>query len=159
MGVLLKPLKESQLIVYSKNNSLDMESAQVSRLLELAAAMSSAQEEATGNGKLDMAGIMAALALAQKEEMTTKTSFQGGGQSSFLHGSYQRETVEKTSSSSLVRAEYVKTTTISEDVQIGGKGNVETEERKRSFLHNNDTVKKNENVKEKESNIGSNLTG
>ena len=97
---------------------------QVSCLLELAAAMSSAQEKATGNGKLDMAGIMAALALAQKEEMTTKTSFQEGGQSSFLHGSYQRETVEKTSSSSLVRAEYVKTTSISEDVQIGGKGNV-----------------------------------
>merc|ERR1711892_264820 len=95
--------------------------------------------------------------------MTTKTSFQEGGQSSFLHGSYQRETVEKTSSSSLVRAEYVKTTSISEDVQIGGKGNVETEERKGSFLYSNDTVKKNENAKEKEkepvSSIGSNVTG
>ena len=68
--------------------------------------------------------------------------------------------MEKTSSSSLVRAEYVKTTSISEDVQIGGARNMETEERKRNFLHNNDTVKKNENVKEKEpvSNIGSNVT-
>ena len=84
---------------------------QVSRLLELAAAMSSAQEKATGNGKLDMAGIMAALALAQKEEMTSQTSRQevkDGGQNSFLHGSYQKATVEKSSSSSLVRAVYVK---------------------------------------------------
>ena len=45
---------------------------QVSRLLEMAIAMSSAQEKVTGNGKLDMTGIMAALALAQKEEMTNK---------------------------------------------------------------------------------------
>ena len=39
---------------------------QVSRLLELAAAMSSAQEKVTGNSKLDMSGIMAALAMAQE---------------------------------------------------------------------------------------------
>ena len=89
---------------------------QVSRLLELASAMSSAQEKVTGNGKLDMAGIMAALALAQKEEMATKPSRQevkDGGQNSFLHGSYQKTTDEKTSTSYLVRAEYVKETTTS----------------------------------------------
>jgi len=43
----------------------DMESEQVSHLLSLAEAMSAAQEKATGNGKLDMAGIMAAMAMAQ----------------------------------------------------------------------------------------------
>ena len=93
--------------------------------------MSSAQEKATGNSKLDMAGILAALALTQKEEMTSQTSRQevkDGGQSSVLHGSYQKTTVEKTSTSSLVRAEYVKETTISED-EICGRVDVGKEER------------------------------
>merc|ERR1712002_78300 len=79
---------------------MDMESAQVSRLLELAAAMSSAQEKVTGNGKLDMAGIMAALSLAHQEELSIKETSQAGGQNSFLHGKYQMD-----SKSSLVRAE------------------------------------------------------
>jgi hypothetical protein len=38
---------------------------QVSHLLSLAAAMFAAQEKATGNGKLDMAGIMAVMTMAQ----------------------------------------------------------------------------------------------
>eukprot|EP00092_Neocalanus_flemingeri_P056617 GFUD01067145.1.p1 GENE.GFUD01067145.1~~GFUD01067145.1.p1 ORF type:complete len:451 (+),score=161.61 GFUD01067145.1:75-1355(+) len=55
---------------------------QVSHLLNLAAAMAAAQEKATGNGKLDMAGIMAVLALAQGEERSTENMVQemkGGG--------------------------------------------------------------------------------
>merc|ERR1712072_1333936 len=89
---------------------MDMESAQVSRLLELAAAMSSAQEKVTGNGKLDMAGIMAALSLAHQEDLSIKENSQARGQNSFLHGKYQVD-----SKSSLVRAEYVKETTLSEE--------------------------------------------
>eukprot|EP00092_Neocalanus_flemingeri_P056619 GFUD01067147.1.p1 GENE.GFUD01067147.1~~GFUD01067147.1.p1 ORF type:complete len:458 (+),score=155.26 GFUD01067147.1:75-1376(+) len=49
---------------------------QVSHLLNLAAAMAAAQEKATGNGKLDMAGIMAVLALAQGEERSTENMVQ-----------------------------------------------------------------------------------
>ena len=41
---------------------------QVTRLLEIAAAMSSAQEKVTGSGKLDLGGVMAALAMANKQE-------------------------------------------------------------------------------------------
>ena len=63
----------------------------MSRLLELAAAMSSAQEKVTGNGKLDMAGIMAALSLAHQEELSIKETSQAGGQNSFLNGKYQVE--------------------------------------------------------------------
>merc|ERR1711874_130647 len=125
MGSLAQPLH--------RVTTMDTESAQVSRLLELAAAMSSAQEKATGNGKLDMAGIMAALALAQKEE---KDPHQREGQNSFLHGSYQRD------SSSLVRAEYVKETTFSEESEVTENRKVEREERKKSFLYNNETVKR-----------------
>merc|ERR1711874_833908 len=125
MGSLAQPLH--------RVTTMDTESAQVSRLLELAAAMSSAQEKATGNGKLDMAGIMAALALAQKEE---KDPRQREGQNSFLHGSYQRD------SSSLVRAEYVKETTFSEESEVTENRKVEREERKKSFLYNNETVKR-----------------
>jgi len=135
--------------------TMDTESAQVSRLLELAAAMSSAQEKATGNGKLDMAGIMAALALAQKEE---KDPRQREGQNSFLHGSYQRD------SSSLVRAEYVKETTFSEESEVTENRKVEREERKKSFLYNNETVKRverNEIVRDvtDDGKCGSNVTG
>ena len=86
---------------------------QVSCLLELAAAMSSAQEKVTGNSKLDMSGIMAALAMAQEEGVSSN----GKGQSSFLHGTFRKEHMESTtttSSSSLVRAEYVKETTCEE---------------------------------------------
>jgi len=39
-----------------------LDNAQVTRLLEIAAAMSSAQEKVTGSGKLDLSGVMAALA-------------------------------------------------------------------------------------------------
>ena len=37
-------------------------------MLEIAAAMSSAQEKVTGSGKLDLSGVMAALAMANKQE-------------------------------------------------------------------------------------------
>eukprot|EP00092_Neocalanus_flemingeri_P031266 GFUD01033961.1.p1 GENE.GFUD01033961.1~~GFUD01033961.1.p1 ORF type:complete len:700 (+),score=234.52 GFUD01033961.1:60-2159(+) len=143
-----------------------MESAQVSRLLELAAAMSSAQEKATGNAKLDMAGIMAALTMAQNGEMISKTSWQGGedaGQSSFLHGRYQSNIVKKSSSSSLVRAEYVSET-MCEETETVGRRNVEigdTDGRNKSFLHHKDELKKcsqSENI-EQGKEIGSNLTG
>jgi len=145
MGSLAQPL----------HRVTTMESAQVSRLLELAAAMSSAQEKATGNGKLDMAGIMAALALAQKEE---KDPRQREGQNSFLHGSYQRD------SSSLVRAEYVKETTFSEESEVIENRKVEGGERKKSFLYNNETVKRverNEIVRDvtDEGKCGSSITG
>merc|ERR1711874_262145 len=147
MGSLAQPLH--------RVTTMDTESAQVSRLLELAAAMSSAQEKATGNGKLDMAGIMAALALAQKEE---KDPRQREGQNSFLHGSYQRD------SSSLVRAEYVKETTFSEESEVTENRKVEREQRKKSFLYNNETVKRverNEIVRDvtDDGKCGSNVTG
>jgi len=113
---------------------------QVSRLLELAAAMSSAQEKVTGNGKLDMAGIMAALSLAHQEELSIKESSQAGGQSSFLHGKYQVD-----SKSSLVRAEYVKETTLSEESETWET--VEGKEKKKSFLYDKKTVKSVEKIK------------
>eukprot|EP00092_Neocalanus_flemingeri_P057916 GFUD01068933.1.p1 GENE.GFUD01068933.1~~GFUD01068933.1.p1 ORF type:complete len:687 (+),score=232.19 GFUD01068933.1:71-2131(+) len=143
-----------------------MESAQVSRLLELAVAMSSAQEKATGNAKLDMAGIMAALTMAQNGEMISKTSWQGGedaGQSSFLHGRYQSNIVKKSSSSSLVRAEYVSET-MCEETETVGRRNVEigdTDGRNKSFLHHKEELKKcsqSEKI-EQGKEIGSNLTG
>ena len=113
----------------------------MSRLLELAAAMSSAQEKVTGNGKLDMAGIMAALSLAHQEDLSIKETSQSGGQNSFLHGKYQVD-----SKSSLVRAEYVKETTLSEESESWES--VEGEEKKKSFLYDKKTVKsveRNEN--------------
>ena len=42
--------------------------------------MSAAQEKATGNGKLDMAGIMAVLALAQEEERNRGAGALGKGE-------------------------------------------------------------------------------
>ena len=84
---------------------------QVSRLLEYAAAMSSAQEKVTGSPRLDMAGVMAALAMARQEEVKSKT----GGQRSFLHDNYKR-------SDGLVRAEYVETSM--EEAVSGAKKNV-----------------------------------
>ena len=116
----------------------------MSRLLELAAAMSSAQEKATGNGKLDMAGIMAALSLAHQEDLSIKETSQAGGQNSFLHGKYQVD-----SKSSLVRAEYVKETTLSEESESWESR--EGEEKKKSFLYDKKTVKtveRNENLRE-----------
>jgi len=102
-----------------------------------------------------MAGIMAALALAQKEE---KDPHQREGQNSFLHGSYQRD------SSSLVRAEYVKETTFSEESEVTENRKVEREERKKSFLYNNEKVKRverNEIVRDvtDDGKCGSSVTG
>jgi hypothetical protein len=60
-------------------------------LLELAAAVSSAQEQSTGSPKLDMAGVMAALAVAQRE-----------GSNSFLYsgqGSWEGQEARATRSS------------------------------------------------------------
>ena len=62
--------------------------------------MSSAQEAVTGSSKLDMAGVMAALALARQEE-AEKT---GRGQKSFLHNNFRRSP-----GGLLVRAERVQT--------------------------------------------------
>merc|ERR1719225_769084 len=78
---------------------------QVTRLLEIAAAMSSAQEKVTGSGKLDLRGVMAALAMANKQEggnmvnMANKqeegrTGFakeSEKGRQSFLHGGWRPE--------------------------------------------------------------------
>ena len=78
---------------------------QVTRLLEIAAAMSSAQEKVTGSGKLDLSGVMAALAMANKQEggsMVDMTNKQEGGRTgfakqpekerqSFLHGGWRPE--------------------------------------------------------------------
>merc|ERR1712002_1361062 len=130
---------------------MDMESAQVSRLLELAAAISSAQERVTGNGKLDMAGIMAALSLAQQEEMANKDSSKAGGQNSFLHGKYQKD-----STSSLVRAEYVKQTTFSEESETWENKMEDGEDRKKSFLYDKKTVKMFEKVESDDAKSGSN---
>merc|ERR1712072_389155 len=125
---------------------MDMESAQVSRLLELAAAMSSAQEKVTGNGKLDMAGIMAALSLAHQEDLSIKENSQARGQNSFLHGKYQVD-----SKSSLVRAEYIKETTLSEESESWES--VDGEEKKKSFLYDKKTIKSVEK-KENQSDTG-----
>ena len=72
---------------------------QVTRLLEIAAAMSSAQEKVTGSGKLDLSGVMAALAMANKQEGGNKVNMankQEGcrtekGRQSFLHGGWRPE--------------------------------------------------------------------
>merc|ERR1712098_852285 len=102
---------------------------------------SSAQERVTGNGKLDMAGIMAALSLAQQEEIANKDTSKAGGQSSFLHGKYQKD-----STSSLVRAEYVKQTTFSEECETWENKMEDGEDRKKSFLYDKKTVKMFEKV-------------
>jgi len=73
---------------------MDLNSKEVSRLLECAAAMSAAQEKVTGNSKLDMAGIMAALAMAKTDgeagESRIRTGGVGGGpQKSFLHTKFR----------------------------------------------------------------------
>ena len=59
-------------------------------MLEIAAAMSSAQEKVTGSGKLDLNGVMAALAMANKEEESRRGfgSKREEGRQSFLHGGY-----------------------------------------------------------------------
>jgi len=124
---------------------------QVSRLLELAAAMSSAQEKVTGNSKLDMSGIMAALAMAQEEGVSSN----GKGQSSFLHGTFRKEHMESTtttSSSSLVRAEYVKETTCEEtQEEKHSMEMVNAGSKKGSFLYKNmeKTVNEWENMEKK----------
>merc|ERR1711971_254027 len=68
---------------------MDLNSNEVSRLLEYAAAMSAAQEKVTGSSKLDMAGIMAALAMArtrgEAEDTRVKTP-----QQSFLHTKFKK---------------------------------------------------------------------
>jgi len=82
-----------------------LDNAQVTRLLEIAAAMSSAQEKVTGSGKLDLSGVMAALAMANKQEggnMVNMANKQEGGRTgfgkqsekgrqSFLHGGWRPE--------------------------------------------------------------------
>ena len=85
---------------------------QISRLLEYAAAMSSAQEAVTGSAKLDMAGVMAALALARQEEAEAGVR----GQKSFLHNNYN-----KPSSGLLVRAEPLQTE-VEEPGKTAGSG-------------------------------------
>ena len=62
---------------------------QVQRLLSLASAMSSAQSEVTGSPKLDLGGVMAALAVTQ-----------GTSKHSFLHGGWQQEERQQKSESS-----------------------------------------------------------
>jgi len=82
-----------------------LDNAQVTRLLEIAAAMSSAQEKVTGSGKLDLSGVMAALAMANKQEggniVNMANKQEGGrtgfakqsekGRQSFLHGGWRPE--------------------------------------------------------------------
>jgi hypothetical protein len=74
-----------------------LDSAQVTRLLEIAAAMSSAQEKVTGSGKLDLSGVMAALAMANNQEggsagFGSKTNqSEEGTRQSFLHGGWRPE--------------------------------------------------------------------
>jgi len=74
-----------------------LDNAQVTRLLEIAAAMSSAQEKVTGSGKLDLSGVMAALAMANKQEggragFGAKTNqSESEGRQSFLHGGWRSE--------------------------------------------------------------------
>ena len=92
---------------------------QVSRLLEYAAAMSSAQEAVTGSGKLDMAGVMAALALARQEE----AGKAGRGQKSFLHNNFN-----KSSAGLLVRAEPLQTEVEVPVKTVGGVGGRRKEE-------------------------------
>ena len=65
-------------------------------MLEIAAAMSSAQEKVTGSGKLDLNGVMAALAMANKEEESRRGfgSKREEGRQSFLHGGWRQEEVK-----------------------------------------------------------------
>ena len=64
-------------------------------MLEIAAAMSTAQEKVTGSGKLDLSGVMAALAMANKQEggragFGAKTNqSEEGTRQSFLHGGWR----------------------------------------------------------------------
>ena len=74
--------------------------------------MSSAQEAVTGSAKLDMAGVMAALALARQEEAEAGVR----GQKSFLHNNYN-----KSSSGLLVRAEPLQTE-VEEPGKTAGSG-------------------------------------
>jgi len=95
---------------------MDIDSKEVSRLLEYAAAMSAAKEKVTGNSKLDMASIMAALAMARSDsEAGDSWTERNGGQKSFLHNKFKTsETELKTESSSkeehIFRATRVNTT-------------------------------------------------
>ena len=65
--------------------------------------MSSAQEKLTGNSKLDLGGVMAALALARQEEASLSSV---RGQRSFLHTNYNKS---EGGNCGLVRAELVQT--------------------------------------------------
>ena len=58
--------------------------------------MSSAQEKVTGSGKLDLNGVMAALAMANKEEESRRGfgSKREEGRQSFLHGGWRQEEVK-----------------------------------------------------------------
>merc|ERR1719391_568620 len=86
----------SNCFIWSKDAHL-IHNAQVTRLLEIAAAMSSAQEKVTGSGKLDLSGVMAALAMANKQEggragFGAKTNqSESEGRQSFLHGGWRSE--------------------------------------------------------------------
>ena len=69
----------------------------MSRLLEYAAAMSAAQEKVTGSSRLDMAGIMAALAMAKTRGDAGDTRVNGdigvktqAPQTSFLHNKFKQ---------------------------------------------------------------------
>lgn len=119
---------------------MDAETDKVKRLLDLAAAMSSAQAKETGNSKLDMGGIMAVLALAKQEE-------DEENEKSFLHGSLYNGnknvssyTKTTSSSSSTVSSSFVKTTK-NETVN-----DVKTERREenKSFLHQHSQEMKEE---------------
>merc|ERR1719410_1597420 len=53
--------------------------------------MSAAQEQVTGRGKLDLAGVMAALALARTHQQPGAQEQLQRGRPSFLHGRYRPE--------------------------------------------------------------------
>merc|ERR1719410_1366905 len=53
--------------------------------------MSAAQEQVTGRGKLDLAGVMAALALARTHQQPGAQEQLQRGRASFLHGRYRPE--------------------------------------------------------------------
>jgi len=80
---------------------MDIDSKEVTRLLEYAAAMSAAKEKVTGNSKLDMASIMAALAMARSDSKAgDPLTEKNGGQKSFLHNKFKTSETELTESNS-----------------------------------------------------------
>jgi len=110
---------------------METETDKVKRLLDLAAALSSAQAKETGNPKLDMGGIMAVLALAKQEEDTENKKIIP--HTSLYNGEKTSSSYTKTySSSSSTVSSRVLNITENETVT---DANTEQRETTEGFLH------------------------